>query len=79
MHRTTNDHAAINGTDADPERLAYSVKEAAQIIGISARRLWDHVRNKKIRTFREGTRRLVSRRAIEEFITEREADEERAA
>lgn len=56
------------------ECLSYSVKDAAKIIGISPRRLWDHVKNKKIQTFRDGARRLISRRAIEAFIAAREAE-----
>jgi len=76
MHRTNQGSTAIGDGEPDHERLAYSVPEAADLIGISARRLWDHVRTRKIKTFRDGTRRLISRQACEDFIALREAAEQ---
>lgn len=74
MHRTTADLAATNGSGSDhDERLAYSVPAAAKLIGISARRVWDMVRTKKIRSFKDEGRRLISRRALEEYVAGREA------
>lgn len=76
MHRTNPEVTAIDDGGSDPERLAYSVPRAAKLIGISPRRLWDHVRTRKIKTFREGQRRLISRQACMDFIAEREAAEQ---
>lgn len=73
MHRTEADSTAIGGTVSADERLSYSVPAAAKIIGISPRRLWDLVRDKKIRSFIAEGRRLISRRALEVYVDEREA------
>lgn len=70
MRRTTPASTAIgNG-----ERLAYSVAEAAELVGISERRMWDKVREKQIKSFRDGQRRLITRRAIEEYVAAREGE-----
>jgi excisionase family DNA binding protein len=79
MHRTKPSSDAISNSDPDLERLAYSVPQAAELIGISARRLWDHVRTKKIKTFRDGNRRLISRSACQAFIAQREAEQDEVA
>jgi excisionase family DNA binding protein len=52
-------------------RLAYSVAEAAELIGISERRMWGRVRAGVIKSFRDGQRRLISRRAVEEYLAAR--------
>lgn len=70
MRRTTPVSTAIG----DGERLAYSVAEAAELVGISERRMWDKVREKHIKSFRDGQRRLISRRAIEEYVAAREGE-----
>jgi len=82
MHRATTDHAAIDNGNRAPsgapettERLAYSIPNAAKAVGISARRMWDLVSGKKVTSFREGQRRLISRQALEEYIEAREAEE----
>lgn len=82
MHRTTTDHDGTDSTsppDEHDERLAYSVPAAAKLIGMSARRTWDLVKDKRIKSFREGHRRLISRRALEAYVAEREADTDEAA
>jgi len=67
MQRTA---LADSGTEDIP--VSYSVPVAARLIGISPRGMWDLVRTEKIRSFWVGGRRLVSRKAIEEYVTERE-------
>jgi len=74
MHRTALDDDASSHRTEPPERLAYSVKDAALAIGISPRRMWTHIANNKIESFRDGIRRLISRRALEAFIAERESE-----
>jgi excisionase family DNA binding protein len=54
--------------------LAYSVAEAAELVGINERRMWDQVREGLIKSFRDGHRRLISRRAIEDYVAAREAE-----
>lgn len=80
MRRAKADHTAIDDSGPEPaERLSYPVADAAALVGISERRMWDLIRLRLIRSFREGTRRLISRRALEEYIAEREAKEEKVA
>lgn len=74
MHRTAKDDTAIRDGEAKPERLSYSVAEAAELIGISKRYLFQRIKEKKIQTYRDGVRRLISRRALEEYIAAREAE-----
>jgi excisionase family DNA binding protein len=71
MHRTAG---TTSGTDATDERLAYSVPDAAGLIGLSPRRTWDLVRLRRIKSFMEGGRRLISRRALEAYVAEREEE-----
>lgn len=51
----------------EPE--AFDVPTSAQIIGSSARVIWDEVKNRKIAHFRIGKRVLISRIAINEYIS----------
>jgi excisionase family DNA binding protein len=56
------------------DTLAYSVPMAARLIGIGPRRTWDLIREGTISSFLEGGRRLVSRRALEEYVKILEAE-----
>ncbi len=74
MRRTKTTYTAISGTELEPDgKLAYSVPAAAEVIGISSRRVWDLVRDKKIKSFIAEGRRLISRKALELYVAEREA------
>ena len=53
---------------AVPERLTYSVGEAAQVLGISVEATWKRVWDHTIPSFRVGRRVLISRRAIARII-----------
>ena len=54
--------------EAPLDTLAYSVPMAARLIGIGPRRTWDLVREGTIGSFTEDGRRLVSRRALEDYV-----------
>lgn len=74
MRRTKTTYTAIHGTELEPDgKLAYPVTAAAAVIGISSRRVWDLIRDKKIRSFMAEGRRLISRKALETYVAEREA------
>jgi excisionase family DNA binding protein len=74
MHRTASEITATDRGTTPADRLAYSVAEAAAVVGISERRLWDRIRQRKIASYREGTRRLISRSALEAYVAAREAE-----
>ena len=56
------------------ERLAYSVNEMAEAIGVSSRTVWDYIKNGSIKYFRLGTRVLIPKQNLEEFIEKRTQD-----
>ena len=58
------------------EKKTYSVEEAAQVVGISARYMYDLVRTAGFPAFRIGRRWLVSVKGLERWI-EKQAQKER--
>lgn len=51
-----------------PTKLAYSIQEVEKILGVSHQSVYNLLSEGKLKTFRIGGRRLVSRRALEDFI-----------
>jgi excisionase family DNA binding protein len=49
-------------------RVALSVEEAAQAVGLSERYVWDLVKSGALRTKRVGRRRIVPVEALQEFM-----------
>ena len=61
-------------TLADP-RLAYPILEACKLLGLSRATLYQLIKAGDLLTFTQGRRRLVSKAALEAYITRREAAE----
>jgi excisionase family DNA binding protein len=55
-------------TGGDPVRLAWNVDEAAGIIGISRRHLYEFIRTGELRSVKIGTRRLVRHSDLVAFV-----------
>ena len=55
-----------------PDRLAYSVEEAAQIVGIGRTLAWQLVRRGEIPSVRVAGRVLVRRRQLEAWLDQQE-------
>ena len=53
------------------ERLGYTLAEACQVIPISRSKLYREIKAGNIRATRHGTRVLISRAAIEEYLGDR--------
>lgn len=53
---------------AAPERATYSVPEAAEILGVSPRHLYDLIARGDFPVIRLGARRLIPRIAIDQII-----------
>lgn len=70
MHSTAPALASATGDTA----ISYSVRNAAPLIGVSERRMWDLVKEGKVRSFMDGGRRLVSRRALEEYVAAKDVE-----
>jgi hypothetical protein len=54
--------------EAPSDALAYSVPMAARLIGIGPQRAWDLICEGAIRSFMQDGRRLISRRAIDDYV-----------
>jgi excisionase family DNA binding protein len=51
-----------------PERLAYSVDEAAQLTGLSRDLLYDEMHRGHLYYIKVGRRRLITRQDLEQFL-----------
>lgn len=60
----------MNGSRSDPlpERLAYSVDEAARLTGLSRDLLYDQMRRGNLDYIKVGRRRVITRQHLEEFL-----------
>ena len=57
---------------SSPERLAYSVDEAAHLTGLSRDLLYDEMRRGNLRYRKVGRCRLITRQHLEEFLGQSE-------
>lgn len=62
-------------------KLSFTVEEAATATGLTRSRLYAAIGDNTIKTFKAGRRRMVSRRALEEYVAnlERESAKKGAA
>lgn len=56
------------GQDPPAERLAYSVDEAARLIGLSRDLLYDEMRRGNLSFIKVGRRRLITRQHLQQFL-----------
>jgi excisionase family DNA binding protein len=62
-------------TDAGPERIAYSVDEAAAVLGIARETIYELIRTGQLRSRKAGSRRIIGRHHLLEFLdNESESD-----
>lgn len=52
--------------------LAYTVEQALEIVPVSRTRLYAAMGTGELRTFKDGRRRLVSAKALEDFVIQLE-------
>ncbi|MGH7193544.1 MAG: helix-turn-helix domain-containing protein [Candidatus Saccharimonadales bacterium] len=55
-------------------KLAYPIEEAFDLIGVSRTRGYQLINSGKLKTFKDGKRRLATHRALEECVTAMERD-----
>ena len=55
------------------DRIALTVEDAIAVTGYSRNRLYDAMNDGSLRSFKDGRRRMISRKALEDFIAKREA------
>ena len=58
----------INTTQAKNSKLAYSIRELSQLIGICERKIHYEIRNGKLKTARIGRRVLVLSREVDRWL-----------
>lgn len=56
------------------QKVSYTVEEAVAATGLARSRLYQAIGDGSLRTFRTGRRRMVSRKALEEFIAHLEVE-----
>jgi excisionase family DNA binding protein len=54
--------------DANSDCQLYSINEAAQRLGLGRTGIYSLIAERKLKTVRIGRRRLVARKALEEFV-----------
>ena len=60
-------------------KLSYSVDEACMALGLPRTTFYAAIRDGQIQTFKAGRRRMVSRKALEDFITKLERQSAKGA
>lgn len=66
--------------DTNPTtRLSLSIPEAMQATSLGRNSIFDEIKAGRLRSFTVGRRRLVSEKAIRDWIADREAEQARGA
>lgn len=60
-------------------KMAYTMAEAAQATGFTRNRLYQFIGEGRLATFTSGRRRMVSARALQEFIANLERESAKGA
>ena len=55
-------------TELRPERLAYTVEEAALVVGVGRDLLYDEIRTGRLRSKKAGSRRVIARHHLLEWL-----------
>lgn len=56
------------------QRIAYPVDEGFQVVGISRSRGYQAIKEQRLATYMEGRRRMVTHKALEKYVAERERE-----
>jgi hypothetical protein len=69
------------GGDVETEKLAMSLVDGLRLIGQGRTKGFEAVRDGRLKTFRMGRKRMVTRKALEEYVAllEREEEQRKAA
>lgn len=63
------------GTLPTPDKLAYSVAETAEVLGIGRTMVFELIRTKRLPSMKIGHRRLVARADVEAFVERLRSEE----
>jgi len=64
---------------AGQDKMAYGIEEAAEAVGITRTRAYQAIADGELRTYKDGRRRMVSARALAEYVAKKEAQGRAAA
>lgn len=56
------------------QKLSYTVDEAVDATGLTRSRVYQAIGERQLKTFKAGRRRMVSRKALEDFIAKLERE-----
>lgn len=56
------------------DRVSFSVNEVAEMVGVCRRTIYNEIENARLKSYKVGARRLVSRKALDEWLQEREKE-----
>lgn len=60
--------------ETEVPKIAYGVADACAALGVTRNRLYQVIAEGSLRTYKDGRRRMVSRRALEDYVALRERD-----
>ena len=53
-------------------KLGFSVKELAKLVGVCERKIWDEIKSKRLQTVRIGTRVIIRPSAVDAWLSKAE-------
>ena len=56
------------------QRISYNVEEAIGVTGLNRSAIYCAIRNGSLKTFKNGRRRMVSRKALEDYVSKLERE-----
>jgi excisionase family DNA binding protein len=77
--RAGNDGHVRGSQTARLERLAYTVEEAAAVVGVGRDLLYDEIRTGRLRSKKAGSRRVIARHHLLEWLDGDSGESDRRA
>lgn len=65
--------------DITIQRLAYNISDACEVLCTSRQTLYNLINEGRLRSFKEGKRRYISRQAMDDYIAVQEQRQDSAA
>jgi excisionase family DNA binding protein len=56
------------------EKLSYWIEEAYEVLGMTRSAMYEAIKSGDLQSYKEGRRRMISRRALVEFVAKRERE-----
>jgi excisionase family DNA binding protein len=80
MHAYAEHSSSADGSEpTEGERLAYSVRNAAKVIDVSERTMWELIKSGEIASFKVRYNRRILRADLQKYLNNKLAPENRGA